>query len=154
MIKGIGHLKHEKSDGTEGLYSDHLINGGDSLYVYLTIIFNAMLIHGISPESMLLGTMVPIPKNKRQSLCNFDNYRAIPLSSIIGKILDWIILIKEEQSLSSSSLQFGFKGGTSTTQSTFMLNETAIYYNFNHSNVYAVFLDVSKGFDHVQYCTV
>ncbi len=58
-------------------------------------------------------TMIPIPKHKRQSLCNSDNYRAIALSSIIGKILDWIILIKEEQSLSSSSQQFGFKGGTS-----------------------------------------
>ncbi len=72
-----------------------------------------MLIQGISPESMLLGAMVQIPKNKRHSLCNADNYRAITLSSIIGKILDWIILIKEEQSLSSSSLQFGFKCGTS-----------------------------------------
>ncbi len=102
--------RYEKSI-YERLYSDHLINGCDSLYVYLTMIFNAMLIHGISPESMLLGTMIPIPKNKRQSLCNSDNYRAIALSSIIGKILDWIILIKEEQSLSSSSLQFGFKGG-------------------------------------------
>ncbi len=109
MIKGIGHLKHGKTDGTEGLYSDHLINGCDSLYVYLTMIFNAMLIHGISPESMLLGTMIPISKNKRQSLCNSNNYRAIALSSIIGKILDWIILIKEEQSLSRSSLQFGLK---------------------------------------------
>ncbi len=109
LIKGIGHLKHGKTDGTEGLYSDHLINGYDSLYVYLTMIFNALLIHGICPESMLLGTMVPIPQNKRQSLCNSDNYRAITLSSIIGKIVDWIILIKEEQSLSSSSLQFALK---------------------------------------------
>ncbi len=58
--------------------------------------------------------------------------------------LDWIILIKEEQSLSSSSLQFGFKGDTSTTQSTFILNETVSYYNFNHTNVYAVFLDASQ----------
>ncbi len=114
----------------------------------LTMIFNAMLIHGISPESMLLGTMVPIPQNKKQTLCNSDNYRAIALSSIIGKILDWIILIKEEQSLSSSSLQIGFKGGTSTTQSIFILNETVSYYNFNHNNLYAVFLDASKAFDH------
>ncbi len=65
VIKGIGHLKHGKSEGIEGLYSDYLINGCDSLYVYLTMIFNAMLIHSISPESMLLGTMVPIPKDKR-----------------------------------------------------------------------------------------
>ncbi len=97
VIKGIGHLKHGKTDGTEGLYSDHLIYGCDSLYVYLTMIFNAMLIHCISPESMLLGTMVSIPKNKRQSLCNSDYYRANILSHIIWKILDWIILIKEEQ---------------------------------------------------------
>ncbi len=62
VIKGIGHLKLGKSDGTEGIYSDHLINGHDSLYVYLTMIFNAMLIHCISLEFMLLDTMVPIPK--------------------------------------------------------------------------------------------
>ncbi len=68
-------------------------------------------------------------------------------------ILDWIILIKEEQSLSSSYLQFAFKHGASTTQCTFILNETVSYYNFNHTNVYAVFLYTSKDFDHhVQYC--
>ncbi len=39
-----------------------------------------MLIHDISPESMLLGTMVPIPKNKRQSLCNSDNYRTFAIA--------------------------------------------------------------------------
>ncbi len=106
VTKYIGHLEHGKTDGTEGLYSDHLISGCESLYVYLTVSFTAMLIHGISPESMLLGKMVPIPKNNRQSLCNSEYYRAVALSSIIGKILDWLILIKEEQSLSCSSLQF------------------------------------------------
>ncbi len=85
MIKGICHLKHGITDGTEGLYSDHFVNGFDSRYVYLTMNFNAMLIHDISSESMLLGTMVLIPKNKSQSLCNSDNYRAITLSSIIRR---------------------------------------------------------------------
>ncbi len=60
-------------------------------------------------ESMILGTMVPIPKNKQKSLSNSDNYRVIALSSIIGKILDWVILIKERHVLKSSNLQFGFK---------------------------------------------
>ncbi len=32
------------------------------------------------------------------------------------------------------------------------MNKTVSYYNFNHSNVYAVFLDAIKAFDHVQYC--
>ncbi len=46
--------------------------------------------------------------------------------------------------LSTTQRNIGFKGGTSTTQSTFILNETVSYYNFNHTNVYAVFLDASK----------
>ena len=43
---------------------------------------------------MIMGTMIPISKNRKQSLCNSSNYRAIALSSIFGKIIDWVILIK------------------------------------------------------------
>ncbi len=68
-----------------------------------------MLIQGVSPDSMILGTLVPIPNNKKKSLCNSDNYRAIALRSIIGKVLDWVILIKESHVLKSSNLQFGLK---------------------------------------------
>ncbi len=89
--------------------SDNIIHGTHSLYVLLTIVFNAMPIHCVSPDSMILVTMVPIPKNKKKSLCNSDNYRAIALSSIIGKILDWVILTKERHVLKSSNLQFGLK---------------------------------------------
>ncbi len=56
-----------------GLWSDHLINGTHNLYVMLTLLFNMMLVHVICPKSMLLGTMVPIPKNKKKSLCFLDN---------------------------------------------------------------------------------
>ncbi len=60
---------------------------------------------------MLIGTMTPIPKVKWQVVCKSDNFRAITLSSIIGEVLDWIILIKEQNSLCTSDLQFGFKQG-------------------------------------------
>ena len=56
---------------------------------------------------MIMGTMIPIPKKRKQSLCNSSSYRAIALSSIFGKILDWVILIKEESALCSSHLQKG-----------------------------------------------
>ncbi len=59
--------------------------------------------------SMLIGTMIPILKIKRQVVVFYsNNFRAIALSSIIGNILDWIILMKEEKSLCSSKLQFDF----------------------------------------------
>ncbi len=48
-------------------------------------------------------------------------------------------------------MQFGFKEGLSTTESTFTILETISYYNFNHTNVYALFLDTTKAFDRVHY---
>ena len=105
----------------------------------LTLLFNMMLVHGICPKSMLLGTMVPIHKNKKKSLCNSDNYRAIALSNIFGTTFDWVILLKDQDALCSSDMQFGFKEGLSTTERTFTMLETISYYNCNHTNVYALF---------------
>ena len=51
------------------------------------------LLHGYSPDSMILGIIIPIPKDKRTSLCDSSNYRAIALSSMFSKVLDWIILL-------------------------------------------------------------
>ena len=96
-------IKTGKSDGSVGLSSYH--HGNRKLFVLLSILFILFLRHCFSSNSMILGTMITIPKEKKKSLCSANNYRAIALSSIFSKILDWIILIKEEHSLSSS----GFK---------------------------------------------
>ena len=96
--------------------------------------------------------LILYPKDKKKSLCTSSNYRAIALSSIFGKILDWIILIKEQSSLFSSELQFGFKKGLSTTQCTNSMLVIIDYYNYNKSSVYVLMLDASKAFDRVNYC--
>ena len=113
-----------------------------------------MLSHGFSPNSMILGIMIPIPKDKTKSLCNSGNNRAIALSSIISEILDLVILIKERMTLCSSDLQFGFKKCTSTTQCTFSMMGTIDHYNFLKSNSFVLMLDASKAFDRVNYCKV
>ena len=95
-MNAVTDLKLGKSDGSEGLFSDHFINGTRKLYVFLSILFTLFVCHGFSPDSMILGTMIPIPKDKKKFLCSSSNYRAIALSSILSKILDWIILIKEQ----------------------------------------------------------
>ncbi len=130
LLRAIEQLKQVKSGGEEGLWSDYIIHGTHTLYVLMTLVFNALLIHSFSPNSMILGTMVPIPKNKKKSLCDSNNYRAIALSSVIGKTLDLVILIDEGHLLTSSNLQFGFKSGLFTTHCTFCLNETINYYNY------------------------
>ena len=102
VINAVSHLKHGKSDGSVDLISDHFLHATHQFYVILSILYTLFLSHGFSPDSMIMGTMIPIPKNRKQSLCNSSNYRAIALSSIVGKILDWVILIKEESALCSS----------------------------------------------------
>ena len=57
-------LKDGKSDGYEGLSSDHFIHGNRQLYVLLSILFTLFLRHGFSPDSMILGTMIPIIRKK------------------------------------------------------------------------------------------
>ena len=82
-----------------------------------------MILHGVLPNDMDVSTLVPIPKNSLKSLMNSENYRAIALSSICGKILDQIILQKNIDILQTSHLQFGFKKQHSTTHCTFVLQE-------------------------------
>ena len=93
VMNAVTHLKRGKSDGSEGLSSDHFIHGNRTLYVLLSILFTLFLRHGFSHNSMILSTMIPIPKDRKKSLCSASNYRAIALSSIFSKILDWIILL-------------------------------------------------------------
>ena len=148
----VNHLKCMKTDGHSGMFSDHIINGTKKLYIYLAILFTAMLRHGVCPEDMLLGTLSPIPKGKRGVTTNSDNFRGITLSSICGKVMDWVVLLKHSDILVTSEMQFGFKKHSSTTLCSAMVLETASYYVNNDSYVYSVFLDATKAFDRVHYC--
>ncbi len=105
-----------------------------------------MIVHGMCPTYMLIGIIILISKVKRQVVCDSNNSRAIALSSIIDKVLDWIILMKEEKSLYSKvCLQLS---------APIWLNETINYYNLNKTNVHLLLPDTSKAFDWVKYCTL
>ena len=69
----------------------------------------------------------------------------------MGKLLDHILLVKCKDVFKTSSYQFGFKKSHSTSQCTFVVNETIQYYMNNDSNVYVTLLDASRAFDRVEY---
>ena len=106
VSRAIAKLKCSKSDGSTDIMSDHILNGGDKLSVYIGLLFTAMLRHGMTPDGMLTGTMVPIPKGRWANLNSSDNFRAITLSSLFGKILDTIILCKVKDNLCTSDFNF------------------------------------------------
>ena len=85
VVTAVKKLKHYKSDGNIVHFSEYVINGSHKLHVYLSFLYNTMLIHGSSPDDLLTATIVPIPKDKKKSLSQSSNYRGIALSSIVGK---------------------------------------------------------------------
>ena len=150
--KGISNLKSNKNDGNNTLTSENLIHSTNILFGHLSLLFSAMLRHGCSPEGMLLGTMVPLPKGRWNDYSKSKNFRALTISSLLGKVLDNIILNLECNNLLTNELQFSFKSDSSTTMCTTMIRETISYFVNKGSNVYGLVLDATKAFDRINYC--
>ena len=60
----VDKLKYGKKE-ENGLYSNHIKHGSERLFVILTLLFNCMLSHGIAPDELLLGTMIPLIKDSK-----------------------------------------------------------------------------------------
>jgi len=108
-----------------------------------------MLVHRNSPADMLKGFMIPIPKNRKSSVNTSDNFRAICLQSVICKILDLMMIVRDGEKLQTSKLQFGYKSELSASIATSVVCETVDYYLNNGGQVYALALDATKAFDRV-----
>ena len=150
----VSRLKGGKSDADVELSSDNFIFACDELLVHLSFLFNMMISRCSAPSGMLKSILVPIPKNRKKGLSDSNNFRSIALSSVIGKILDHVVLAKYAEVLMTSELQFGFKAQHSTTQCTFVLNEVVSYYNDRDTPVFVTLLDATKAFDRVHYVKV
>ena len=151
LQKCLLRLKRGKHDPLSGLDSDHLINGPLVLLTALSHLYNAMIVHGHTPDCLLRSTIIAIPKNTNASLCSSDNYRGIALASSICKLFDLLIIELYADKLSTSDLQFGFKPRVSTTMCTAVLLETVSYFTTRGSDVYCCLLDASRAFDRVHF---
>ena len=91
--------------------------------------------------------MIPIVKDKQGNLGDVSNYRGITISPILTKVFEHALKVLFSDHLKTSSNQFGFKKGNSTSHAIYCLKETVDYYINHGSHVYCSFLDASKGFD-------
>ena len=51
----VNCMKHGKKE-ENGIFSNHIIHGTEKLFKALTLLYNGMLIHGVSPSELLIGT--------------------------------------------------------------------------------------------------
>ena len=53
------------------------------LSTILSLLFNSMLIHGITPDEMMVGIMSPLIKDSRKPEQNSENYRSLTIGTCI-----------------------------------------------------------------------
>ena len=144
VAQAVTHIKLGKSDGHVGHCSDHTKYASGKLFIFISLLFNPIFMHGYAPHNMLISTIVPIFKNRKKSINDSDNYRGVALISVLGKVLDWVILKSYEKAPQTSDMQFGFKEKHSTTQCTFSMQETIQYYTNSGGPVYLLLLDAQR----------
>ena len=130
---------------------EHFLQGSSCLMGHFTILFNAMIQHGVVPTDFLKGKISPIVKDSNGDVSSTKNYRGITLSSLPAKLFEYAIQIKTSKYLKTDDLQFGFKGKTSTSHALYSLDSTVNYFNRNGSSVFVSFLDCTKAFDRISH---
>ena len=63
--EAISSLKSGKTSGLDGIYAEHLKHMQSKLSVYISLVFNAMLIHNYLPSNFMKTSIIPIVKDKK-----------------------------------------------------------------------------------------
>ena len=149
--RAVEKLKIDKSDGQKGLIYNHIKLAPPLFNIHVSLMMTGMTVHGFTPDDMIKGTLVCLPKDICGDICDSDNYRGICLCSSICKIYEWILISRYTDKLQTSNVQFSFKKEHSTTTCSLTLKEVITYYLNRESNVYACFIDASKAFDRIRH---
>ena len=145
--EAIKKVKPDKSDPVFDYSSDCLKNAPEILLEHIVTIIRCFLIHSHISTVLLLSTLVPIIKDKLGNLCISKNYRSIAISSLVLKIVDWVLILLYGENLELDDLQFAYQAECSTNMCTWLVVETIDYFLRNGGEVFACSMDMTKAFD-------
>ena len=57
--------------------NEHIKYACGDFFVYASMLFTGMTVHGFAPDDHRLSTIVPIPKGKNINMTDSSNYRGI-----------------------------------------------------------------------------
>ena len=145
----LDKLNKYKSTGPDQMLPMVLVNVKDSIADKLTTIFNYSISKTFIPNDWKLANVTPIHKKGSKALV--ENYRPISLTSVVGKILESIIVKHITNHLETNRLildtQHGFRRHRSCLTNLLEFFHDA-YYNVDKTNaVDIIYLDFQKAID-------
>ena len=90
--------------------------------------FTTIVFHSFCPSLFICANIISIPKDSKVNLSDSDKYRSIAISSLLGIILDDIIIVKQSDQLLSINIVYA---NSSTVLCSTMVNEAVQYYTEN-----------------------
>ena len=93
ISKLLKRLKAGKNDVEYDWRSEALKFANDVISYNVSELFKMYIGHGHMTEAFLKSALVPIIKDPNGMRSSSDNYRAIAISSIIVKLMDYVIAI-------------------------------------------------------------
>ena len=119
----------------------------------LTHIINLSLQHGIFPDNLKITKVIPIFKQGSRSSCN--NYRTIPVLSVLSNIFERCILNQLAFYLTFEDIlvpnQYGFRSGKTMVDCVVDLRDGITKALDEESYAISIFLDLSEAFDTVNH---
>ncbi|KAL5254064.1 hypothetical protein ACHWQZ_G013727 [Mnemiopsis leidyi] len=145
----LSGLKNGKSSAEDMICNEILKSINDSNAELLAKLFNKCLETGTYPWNNNIIT----PLHKKGCKSNPDNYRAVAVSSTIGKLFSTVLLHRilkfKKKHCPDPINQLGFSKGAQTTDHILTLSTIISKYKKLKAPVYAIFVDFRKAFDSV-----
>ena len=152
IISIITNLKNKNSSGHDEMSNKLLKSIKHEISKPLTVIINQTIVTGIFPNALKVAKVKPLHKKGEKSCLN--NYRPISLLPTISKVFERVIYAQIYQYFKINDLlceqQYGFRSKHSTELATIKLVDNIIQNmdnNKEHKTPVAIFLDLSKAFD-------
>ncbi|CAG2234155.1 unnamed protein product [Mytilus edulis] len=150
----INTLKCGKAPGPDRITNEHILYGGDQVIKYLCKLFNMILKTEYLPVSFRHGIIIPLYKGSNKDKTKPNSYRAVTLTSVLGKLLEKIFLTRIQKLLENINnvphgLQFGFVKEHGSIPAIYTLKESIRYYIERYSYVFSIFLDNEKAVDRI-----
>ncbi|KAG7307560.1 hypothetical protein JYU34_007776 [Plutella xylostella] len=154
VYTALKSMKYDKSPGEDGITTEALKVGKNTLIPHITNLCNTILHKGQLPVKICHANIILLHKKGDKS--DIGNYRPISLISHIYKIFIKIIENRISAKLDSHQPpeQAGFRPGFSTTDHLHTLNQIIEKHSEFNKPLYLGFVDYSKAFDSITHNSI